>query len=980
MSGDVSGLAAAAIEPRQMELSVNPDDGSLAKTPLSSVIVAATDALYSELHTMATGEIEVSAASSAVAAQSAAGGLGDPQGQGGAPDAEVEAAAAAAASAPAKREKMASLSFAQRRHELASRLARHSKALAQVSVLVSAYGYNTPLRAPAAKFPRRGEIAKIVDLSDRTLRHVRSAWVQADEAQDALYFDHDQLWKARKHPHDVPGALAVVIGFGGKGKRKGMWVDFPTDAALAVNRYESSEEKQHSEEEIMERLRGCVRRKLVMGEVGCIASHRAEKGQEEEELPWRVILEKSGGAVRLVHGTPRRVRTAAGQQKNNNLVYPMEARLTVLSESDAAEWTLLSINVAVAAKTGESNHQLNLSKKQMFDLHRLCARSMIVEEAQTKKLNEIEDGSKSDTDGAGKKKDQNGTDSMEVQSVASLVVGDKTFLRQRDGTVVSRPLSCLFDVAHTFAVSLHLEVMSAQALALQKGAWAQIAVSPVYFFDQPTDKTLGVLGVHFWTIDDRHGRPAMGDLVAVGTSDNSPSKALLDSSRSAEEHLFRSEGKASGRLTLEIRAVAGVGIVASVSSGNEIMASLADPKCGHGHLRQGVSTVVSATSSPFDLSVSDALLAAATLCAEQKCLAVASALRMAGLGGGDSYLPSWLKLHVECGAISVGAKILYCGGEGKDIGRDNFVALFRLECESKTGYFIPTFPSTMILLRLLACNDPAASDLQMLRQAATAINRRAPTSARKSVGEELTGRLVREAFDGLSRSMTLLGERVGVGGSWVDRDSMSASLRSQAIETACRDVRKSLATCAGTAATFGLAAIALGVTTGVNASVDVAGGIIKPMPEKASREDVFVPLQHILPIPPVSVVLNQQIIQKKDEVRVGEGRMITLLERDGFAAIASVSGEALVIHGFNVTVQTSSPSQLPTRTSCSPLPFTAVNDADLETPATSGIDEESQQTKRRKLNSSATGSPYTLLSVMDEVPYLAAMFAASLDE
>ena len=59
---------------------------------------------------------------------------------------------------------------------------------------------------------------------------------------------------------------------------------------------------------------------------------------------------------------------------NNSQQYPIEARLSVLSKDAHAPWKLLSIHVQYSPKTGESDHQLVLNKKQMFDLHRIGKR------------------------------------------------------------------------------------------------------------------------------------------------------------------------------------------------------------------------------------------------------------------------------------------------------------------------------------------------------------------------------------------------------------------------------------------------------------------------------------------------------------------------------------------------------------------------------------------------------------------------------
>ena len=84
-----------------------------------------------------------------------------------------------------------------------------------------------------------------------------------------------------------------------------------------------------------------------------------------------------------------------------------------------------------------------------------------------------------------------------------------------------------------------------------------------------------------------------------------------------------------------------------------------------------------------------------------------------------------------------------------------------------------------------------------------------------------TGRAVRDAFQSLIRSVNVLGQRTGVGGSWKDKDHMSASLRLRAVQTACKDVKVSLQNCCGMASMYGLAALSFGVATGVAAIPDM---------------------------------------------------------------------------------------------------------------------------------------------------------------
>jgi hypothetical protein len=114
--------------------------------------------------------------------------------------------------------------------------------------------------------------------SSDALRLAGVGTLSLDEAQDAMYFHHDGLWKARAHYHDILGALCVLSttapphdgedGDDGGGGGGGRWPDFPADVALAVERYATSAERSYPAQELMARLALAVRGKLVLGEVG----------------------------------------------------------------------------------------------------------------------------------------------------------------------------------------------------------------------------------------------------------------------------------------------------------------------------------------------------------------------------------------------------------------------------------------------------------------------------------------------------------------------------------------------------------------------------------------------------------------------------------------------------------------------------------------------------------------------------------------
>lgn len=221
-----------------------------------------------------------------------------------------------------------------------------------------------------------------------------------------------------------------------------------------------------------------------------------------------------------------------------------------------------------------------------------------------------------------------------------------------------------------------------------------------------------------------------------------------------------------------------------------------------------VKKLLAAASDPFALSASDVLLAATTLCGERKCHAVVQALAQLE----PSILPKWMRLTVERGGIAVAAQVAFGTTPQKE---QPFVVLFRLECDARTGSFVFTFPRSANLLRMLSCNHPSASDSMALRMAKAAQHRQ------KGMAATATGRFVKDSFDGLVRSMNLLGQRTGVGGEWVNANDANALLRQRSIQLACTDVKASLVTCCGVAAVYGLSALSLGVVTGVTAVADM---------------------------------------------------------------------------------------------------------------------------------------------------------------
>jgi len=1045
------------------------ETGALATAPLSTVVNSATDALYQDLYNLVHGEVKiVSVAASAgggAAAEAGDGGEKDnaaSSGGGGwagseshaasveekltaaalgvnsgpaAADANAGAAAASAtgggdAVLETRKQKMANLSFAQRRHELTRRIVQHTKSLAHVYALTAASlpmshsailqqkalrTHSSMAASSAAKIhdppPRLGAT---VQVSSDALQFVKSGWVSQDEAQDALYFHHDGLWKARAHCHDVLGALCVLStpmsgemekmkvkkedgeedsmqvdsnqSIKKKGGGGGRWPDFPTDVALAVDRYETSKEKSYSSSELQARLASAVRRKLVLGEVGAFGTLGSNKNKlndgpgddtlgkikESQPLPWRVVLAKGGGgSIRLTYGAPRTVSTAealrqqsilqASEDGNSNDIsdnnntslqqYPMEARLSVLSEDPEAPWKLLSIHIRCSPKTGESDHQLVMNRKQMFDLHRIGERAMIVEEAVCRNANE-ELKSKQNKEKTNVTTSNGGGDGMDMSD-------DK-----ESSSIVPRPLYRLFEVSHAFALSLQMEILSSQAEALRRGAWGGsssgavgptaggggriaragasaegIAVSPAYFFGEQKGTAneivvqdgkpapIAVMAVHFWSCDDRYGSPRVGDLSSCNKNDNNGKKEKDDASltsskvsfpnqRRDDNFLPKTDRRGQKRLSLCIRAVPTVGLVVSLSGGSDVVADVSAKDDGatattavSHHMQRNINKLLSSIQDPFQLSMSDALLAATVLCADRRCQAVVGALARQKL----NKLPPWIHLEVECGTISVAAIISYPTKNATTSTQSvrSPTVLFRLACDSRTGKFVPVFPRTASLLRLLACNDPSASDVQSLRSAAvtSALGARLAASGggsmakrADSVSRESTGRMVRDAFDALSRSMDTLGKKCGVGGEWNDIDAQSVSLREKSVDQTCHDARVSLMTCSGMSAVFGVAAIALKIAGGVDPVADMAGG---PISDESNSD--------LIHVPPLSVVLRQNIVEKLTREGDGEMKRSSQLQGELFAVSAKSNNDQLDLVCFDVLTLTESASSVPTR-------------------------------------------------------------------
>lgn len=479
---------------------------------------------------------------------------------------------------------------------------------------------------------------------------------------------------------------------------------------------------------------------------------------------------------------------------------------------------LLSLDVSCSSKTGESTHQIETNNLQKFNLHRVCERAMSLEEARFReaKAKARDHEVQSEKDGATLSKTENG-DIYENGSGKINVKVDCSDVLKKIKVIAAKPLERLFDVANSFLTSQQLEILSAQAGALRRGSWGGddgISVTPIQYVDvlpnskdAESDSATGEMAINFWSCDDRFGPPRISDLS-------------LD--EVAEKTAINKKGGEIGnqRLCLKICSIPRKGLVVSLSGGRGVIDAikLNNEANGSIHLKRSFEKLLSSINDPFELSAADAILAASVICAQMRCAAVVDALTRVRKGALSiaNELPDWVKLKVDCGAISVAA-IISSSKDGSNNEPPYWTLLFRLSCDSRTGRFVAVFPDSAILLRLLACNDPKASGLQHTGKSKTTKSRQSATA----VSKPLTGRLVKEAYDGLCRSIDILGRKTGVGNDWDDIDDMSSSLREREIDRSCNDVVKALMTCSGVATVYGMAAVALGLATGIDAVADM---------------------------------------------------------------------------------------------------------------------------------------------------------------
>jgi len=124
-------------------------------------------------------------------------------------------------------------------------------------------------------------------------------------------------------------------------------------------------------------------------------------------------------------------------------------------------------------------------------------------------------------------------------------------------------------------------------------------------------------------------------------------------------------------------------------------------------------------------------------------------------------------------------------------------------------------------------------------------------------------------------------------------------------------------------------------------------------------------------VPPVAVVLDQQMIQRTSKSSDGDWKKQALLEKELFALSCSVNDVALTIHALDVTVVVDSPASLPSREKCSMVPLKAPFEG-----ANGGMNGEPAP-KRAKIENGAVYVEDNNDVLMKEVETLAKIFTSA---
>ena len=173
-----------------------------------------------------------------------------------------------------------------------------------------------------------------------------------------------------------------------------------------------------------------------------------------------------------------------------------------------------------------------------------------------------------------------------------------------------------------------------------------------------------------------YGRPAVDNLICDGITANG--ELSTNGNKNGNKNInLRRFMDTTDQLVLSIRAEKTVGIKVALSGGLLIREST------DVHAKGFIQHLLGASSNPFALLASDALLAATQLCTKWKCDAVVKALQRASEHG----LPSWTTVQAERGNISVAIRVSYHGVPTKSEEDSGMLVLFRLACDARTGSF-----------------------------------------------------------------------------------------------------------------------------------------------------------------------------------------------------------------------------------------------------------------------------------------------------
>jgi hypothetical protein len=321
----------------------------------------------------------------------------------------------------------------------------------------------------------------------------------------------------------------------------------------------------------------------------------------------------------------------------------------------------------------------------------------------------------------------------------------------------------------------------------------------------------------------------------------------------------------------------------------------------------------------------------------------------------------------------------------------------------------------------MACNDVprAASDTTLLRIATLAKNKH--RSSRNQAAIFNSGRIVRDSFESLCRSMNVLGQRTGVGiHSWKDSDeNNSPSLRKRAVGLACKDVKVSLMTCCGMSVLYGLSIVSLNVASGIDSSPEMSGGKLDPIKEidikttdDANNNNKQIILSSFLTAPPPSLLLDSKLVEHTSWTTdiSGERSKHSIAKQDRFGICCSIIDDndedtgngidktngrgGLIVYGAQIKVELEqSPSSIPIRKSINLAPF-IIDGADGDDDDKKDDDDKQQEdehqqgrpTKRVKTDTTVGGGSGTTNTasstavietrdLIDEVEYFASILA-----